>query len=97
MKKKTITLKKTGYQIEGTAHLKLWGGGESDIDMYSRQIKGRLTKQKLLDCINDSGFGCEQIISANLRIYELYENGYTLFLDNITINSKHCEQGSRGI
>jgi len=85
-----ITLKQIGYRMEGTATLKLWGGGIGDIEMTPWEVRGTLTKSKLLNGINDAKFGCESILYAHIRIYELFYGGYVEFLDSIDLAEDRC-------
>jgi len=75
-----ITLKRKGIRVKGTAYLKEWGGGKGNIEMDTVDlIGGKITKERILKCINDAGFGCEEITGAYIDIYELYEDGYARF------------------
>ena len=94
---RTVTLKQVGYQITGTAYLKMWGGGEGEIEMDIVEITGKITKKKLLNCINDAGFGCEQITDADIDVYDLFENHYTELNRTIYAGEQSCKNAMRGI
>jgi hypothetical protein len=85
---KAITLKQTGITVKGIATLHFWGGGEGTIEMQSTFLPiGKVTKDNILRCVNDNGFGCEAIISAEIEIYDQYEGNYQEF--NRTIIAEH--------
>lgn len=81
---KTVTLKKVGYYVSGTADLTMWGGGNASIDMKPFKTKTK-SKKELLAGINDNGFGVESINGAICDVYELFEGGYKEFLEDITV------------
>ena len=79
----SITLKHIGYRITGESLLNLWGGGQGHIGMNFTDITGHITKEKLLSCINDNGFGCESVENVEFCIYDLYEHEHTEHNRNI--------------
>lgn len=92
-----VTLKQVGYRITGTAYLKSWGGGEGTIEMDAKEIKGKITKDRLLNCINDGQFGCEKILNADIDVYDLFENHYTELNRTIYAGERQCKNAMRGI
>lgn len=82
--KKTITLDFTDYVIKGTAKLLLWGGDNGTIEMQSYHVNN-LTEKEIAAGANDSGFGCERIVSIEVDIYENY-NGYLVYLESREYN-----------
>jgi len=79
MKEKELKLRQTGITLQGVALLNLWGGGQGEIIMDERYIANdKISKENILRSINDAQFGCESIESADVDIYENYENGMTL-------------------
>ena len=71
---KTVSLKQTGILIKGESLLNLWGGGQCSIEMESYFLPiGKATKDNILRCVNDNGFGCESIECANIDIYDVFE------------------------
>ena len=72
--KRELNLKLTGITVSGTATLNLWGGGSGTIEMqpYTLPID-KATKDNILRCVNDNGFGCESIGSAEIDIQYNYE------------------------
>jgi hypothetical protein len=86
MRIKTIT--QTGIIVSGTATLSLWGGGGGPIAMEDYFLPNEhISKDNILRCVNDGGFGCESIDSAEIDIYIKYNNGSTeyertLFVDH---------------
>uniref|UniRef100_A0A6M3LNS6 Uncharacterized protein n=1 Tax=viral metagenome TaxID=1070528 RepID=A0A6M3LNS6_9ZZZZ len=80
MKPRKVTLKQIGYTIKGISTLCLWDGSEGIIQMNKEFIPiDNLSHTNLLKCINDGGFGCEEIKEATLDIYDLFENEYKEF------------------
>jgi hypothetical protein len=76
---KSVQLKQIGWLIKGTAIINYWGGGQGVVTMQPQKIIGSiLTKEYLLGAVNDGGFGCISIESAEIDVYELYENNYTV-------------------
>ena len=78
MKTKTITVSLVGYQIDGVATVHPWGGGRGTIQMKSHFLKPEhFSKDNVLRCVNDGGFGVESIESAEISVTEVYDNGGT--------------------
>jgi hypothetical protein len=76
MNPKTKTITQVGITISGTAMLHLWGGGTGEIDMKKTFIpNAKITKDNILRCVNDNGFGCEGIKRAFIEISIKYDNG----------------------
>ena len=96
---KTVTLKQVGYLVGGESVINLWGGGSGSIQMDSTFIPlGKMNKSNLLGCINDGGFGCESIDSADIYVYDKYEGGHKIFNRIIYVDHKnHLKQALRGI
>lgn len=92
-----VTLKQVGYKITGMAHLKMWGGGEADIEMIPTSIYGKITKSRVLSAINDSQFGCEAILSVDIDVHDLFENDYSEFNRMIEAGQQSCKNAQRGI
>lgn len=82
----TVTLKQIGYKFSGTAILNLWGGDQGTIEMKPWIVKGDFDRQKMIEGINDSGFGCESYESAEIWVNKLFDNGYTEFDEIIEID-----------
>ena len=79
MKEKELKLRQTGITLQGVVLINLWGGGQGEIIMDERYIPNdKISKENILRSINDAQFGCESIESADVDIYENYENGMTL-------------------
>jgi len=92
-----VELKHVGYKVEGKAKISLWGGGQGSVNMTKEYIHGQITKDALLKCINDGGFGCVCIESAELVISDLYEKNFAVFNRNIAVDKRRCEFGLNGI
>lgn len=94
IKKGTVTLSKVGVRIEGTAKLHMWGGGVGYIVMdsfdfkvpdISLDISDDELEKKIKENLNDAGFGCESIDGAVVYISDLYEQGLTLGVSELTV------------
>jgi hypothetical protein len=88
MKSKTIN--QIGIVIGGEATLSLWGGGTGTIEMEKYFLPNEhVSKDNILRCVNDNGFGCENIDSAEIDIYIKYDNGSTEI--ERTFYDVHCK------
>ena len=87
---KEVTLKQVGYVVTGESTLNLWGGGQGSISIKPEKVK-RVSKEIILACVNDNGFGCESIDSAEIDIYDLYESGYQEFNRTIYADSQYSK------
>lgn len=77
LKEKTVKL--IGIIVTGDATLSLWGGGSGTIEMKNIFIPlEHATKDNILRAVNDNGFGCENIDSANILIFSKYDDGATV-------------------
>ena len=58
----------------------------------------KATKDNILRCINDGGFGCESVEEADIDIYAVYDNGYKVYDRTIHIDSPiHTKLFMKGI
>ena len=91
MKTKQVTLTQTGFFIEGTATINLWGGGQGEIPMTKIRIDFEdFNKANLLGCVNDGQFGCESIEHAYVDIYNDFDHGaYQTYNRTIEIKGTH--------
>lgn len=93
---KSVTLKHIGFRCGGTATLILWDGNQGDITMNSWDTKtGDI--DVIAKGVNDAQFGCESIESAEINIYDLYENNYTIFNKTIILDKEKLKEAKRGI
>ena len=77
---KSIKLNQIGILIKEYVCINAWGGGQFDLSMAEVFIpNGKATKDNILGAVNDNGFGCESIESAEIEIYDQYNNGYKEF------------------
>lgn len=85
---KTKTVHLTGIEIRGEAVLNLWGGGQGSIEIepYFLPLQ-HATKDNILRCVNDNGFGCESIEQADIDIYSVYSDRATSFERTLVANS----------
>ena len=75
MAKEDITMKYVGIKIDGNAILNLWGGGQGSIEMETYFLEKKfISKDNILRCVNDNGFGCESIDSASISIWDVYRS-----------------------
>ena len=85
--KTTIELKLNYIEISGQALLNLWGGGQGVIEMKTIKLKPeKATKNNILRCVNDNGFGCESIQSASIDITSVYGNGHCEYIGALEID-----------
>ena len=82
--KKSITLKKVGYLITGISDVTPWGGGNACIEMKPFRVD-KLRKADILKGINDNGFGVEAVNGADCDVWELFEDNYKTYLENIIV------------
>lgn len=85
--KTTKQINLIGIEVCGISTISLWGGGAGQTDMYKTFLPLKFaTKDNILRCVNDGGFGCEAITEAEIDIYSVWDNGSkeferTLFAD----------------
>ena len=90
---KTVTLKHVGYLITGEVEVVFWGGGTGFLQMDETKIPAEsFTKSALLSAINDGKYGVEEIMSADLRILDLYQNGYVEFNRRVWVDGSKRRQ-----
>ena len=70
---KTITLKQTGFWVEGSARILCWNGEKGNIDMSPFHVD---SLDEIPDKINDGHFGCQRILKATCYVYEDYEGAH---------------------
>lgn len=98
---KSLSLEFSGYMLKGETTLKLWGGGESFIEMKEAFIpKNKLSHTLIKRSVNDNGFGCEAITGAIVDVYKVYgppSNQYEQFDRTIVLNAQQCSESMKGI
>jgi hypothetical protein len=97
---KTKLIKQTGILISGISQVTLWDGSHGEIDMHTEFLPlGQITKERLLNCVNDGRFGVQSIDSADIEIYTKYDNGSTEFDRTIPayLPQHVCLFGKKGI
>ena len=72
----TITLKNTGFLVEGTARILCWDGDVGEIEMDAFHV-GSL--DDIPKHVNDGQFGCQRVLEADCTVYEDYEGTLRLF------------------
>ena len=88
--KKQVTLTLTGFTITGEATLEMWGGGQGTIQIRETFLEKELfSKDNILRCVNDNGFGCQGISKADIYVYRVYSTGYREYDRTISTSSKH--------
>lgn len=93
---KSLTIPLVGYLISGEATLSLWGGGTGTIPMEETTIPlNKLTKNNILACVNDNGFGCEAIIGATVDIYELYDKDVRELVRTFELDESTCRRSQK--
>ena len=96
---KTKTIKQIGYLIKGHANVTLWGGDKGYIG-FSQSIilLEDFSKENLLGCINDNGFGVQSFDNAEIDIHDVYEGGLNEFNRTIMVEySEHLKFACKGI
>lgn len=93
MSEDTLTLHFTGYRVEGSVRVLLWGGQEAEVamDPFTVQDKADIPKY-----INDGRYGCEAILSAECHISKSYQ-GFLQFEETRDYDRKEINQKNRGI
>lgn len=87
--KKTLTITQIGFVISGSATIYMWGGGKGVIEMEKYYLPyDKCTPKNILRCVNDNGFGCETIESAEIDISIKFNNGNVLYDRSITADHK---------
>lgn len=80
MKPKTKTITQVDIIVSGEALINMWGGRQSEITMDKTFIPNdKISKDNILRCVNDGGFGCESIQRAFVEISIRYDNMSTEF------------------
>jgi len=78
MKIRAKTIKQIGFIIGGTAFVNFWGGGSGSVEMDTNFLPNELmSKNNMLRCVNDGGFGVESIYGAEIYVSVKYDNGST--------------------
>ena len=93
---KSITLKHIGYRCKGTALINFWGGGQSRVNMNSWDID-KEDRQSIVKGVNDGGFGCESIESAEVDVFDLFEQNVTQYKKITTFTKDTLKNAKRGI
>lgn len=98
-KMKELSLDHRGYTISGVVQVKLWGGCTGSLAMKDTFIPAdQLSHNAIKHCINDNGFGCESILEAEITIFDTYGVQALQVINRVmTLNSKQCFDGIRGI
>jgi len=90
---KTVTLKHIGYLVTGEVEVVFWGGDIGFVQMDQTEIPtDKFSKDMLMCSINDGRFGVERILSANLRILDLYEKDHVEFNRRIWVDGTKLRQ-----
>lgn len=73
----TKTINQIGIVVSGTASLQDWDNRPlGDISMKDYFLPNEfITPKNILRCVNDNGFGCKGITSADIDISIKYDNG----------------------
>ena len=90
---KTVTLKHIGYLITGEVEVVFWDGDVGFVQMDQTEIPtGKFSKDTLMCSVNDGRFGVKKILSANLRILDLYEKDYVEFNRRVWVDGTKQRQ-----
>ena len=98
-KMKELILDHKGYTISGVVQIQLWGGGTGHVEMDDAFIPtDELSHNAIKNCINDGRFGCQSILKAEITISNTYGEQHVKVINRVmTLNSKQCFYGTRGI
>ena len=72
----TITLKHTGFYVEGTARILLWNGDVAEVKMDAFHVA---SLDDIPKNVNDGRFGCQRILEAKCIVYKAYEGIYRFY------------------
>jgi hypothetical protein len=88
--KKVKSITQIGIVVSGTCVIHMWGGGKGVMNMHETFIPyEKISKDNILRCVNDGGFGCESIESARIDISIKYDNRSEEYNRTIEANSPH--------
>lgn len=90
---KTITLKHTGFFVEGTARILLWNGDVAEVKMDAFHVA---SFDDIPKNVNDGQFGCQRILGADCTVYEDYE-GTHCFLYILHYEGDELEDAMKGV
>ena len=90
---KTITLKHTGFYVEGTARILCWDDdvGEIEMDAFHVDSLDDIPKH-----VNDGGFGCQRILAADCTVYDDYD-GTIRLLDIVHYEGDEIADAKKGV
>lgn len=93
MMNKTITLKHTGFRVEGTARILCWDDdvGEIEMDAFHVDSLDDIPKH-----VNDGQFGCKRILAADCTVYADYE-GTLRLLDFLHYEGDEIADAKKGV
>ena len=81
---KSIPVYLNYYIVEGIVNISLWGEGSGRITMTSSIIK-EPTREEALRKVNDGGYGCENINSAEVLVYAVYTSDIDQSKGNVSV------------
>lgn len=90
---KTITLKHTGFYVEGTARVLWWDGCVYDVEMDAFHVD---SLDDIPKNVNDGQFGCQRILGADCTIYEDYEGALRL-IDILHYEGDELADAKKGV
>lgn len=98
-KMKELILDHRGYTISGVVEVEYWGGTTGWLPMDVSFIPSHeLTHNEIKRRVNDGGFGCKNILGAEVTISDTYGDQHVEVINRVvTLNSKQCFYGTRGI
>ncbi|KKN79211.1 hypothetical protein LCGC14_0342280 [marine sediment metagenome] len=74
---KSITLELTKIKVEGQATIKLYDGSVIGVMITpsTLDLEQLITEEILNRCVNDGGYGCDEITEATLYFSAVYSDG----------------------
>ena len=88
----TITLKHTGFRVEGTARILCWDD-VIDVEMDAFHVD---SLDDIPKHVNDGQFGCKRILAADCTVYADYE-GTLRLLDFLHYEGDEIADAKKGV
>ena len=91
MKEKPIVEEFSHYEIHGVVKIEDWSGRTGCIKMRNVKVKDidLSDHKKVIDFINDNGFGCKQYLAAIVDVFKVYMYGGKIFWYGDEFNILH--------
>ena len=90
---RTITLKHTGFYVEGTARILCWDDDVGDVEMDAFHVD---SLDDIPKNVNDGRFGCQRILAAKCVVFDDYEGIYC-FRETREYESDELSDAKKGV